>query len=161
VEEIKPLHWRFASGEHRTWKNKEERVLEVKEPGEDFLNHVIVQLGVLKDKAQSTNKYKSEAEFVPNKILIKPSITFLTRRPSWTQSNTFARLSTSTKQAFKGRVAATNAWGTAVFHPLLKDYYRAAYTPRANSASGSLAAITCASSMPLHLTTSTKLKSLK
>ena len=28
-------------------EEKEERVLEVKEPGEDFLNHVIVQLGVL------------------------------------------------------------------------------------------------------------------
>ena len=107
-------------------EEKEERVLEVKEPGEDFLNHVIVQLGVLKDKAQSTNKYKSEAEFVPNKILIKPSIIFDAQTVVDTVKH-FRKTFNINKKAFKGRVAATNAWGTAVFHPLLKDYYRAAY----------------------------------
>ena len=115
-----------------------------------------MQLGVLKDKAQSTNKYKSEAEFVPNKILIKPSIIFDAQTVVDTVKH-FRKTFNINKKAFKGRVPATNAWGTAVFHPLLKDYYRAAYA----SASGSLAAITCASSMPLHLTISTKLKSLK
>jgi len=104
-------------------EEKEDRVLEVEEPGEDFLNHVIVQLGVLKDKAQSTNKYKSADEFVPNKILIKPSIIFEAQSVVDAVKH-FRKTFNINKKAFKGRVAATNAWGTAVFHPFLKDYYR-------------------------------------
>ena len=97
---------------------------EVKVEDPHFLDYVMVQLGILKDKSQSSNKYLAKDKFQPNRKVTKPTIIF----DSKTVVDTiyyFRKTFDINLETFVSRVKSTNNWSYRLTHPILKKFFPA------------------------------------
>ena len=88
------------------------------------MEHVCVQVGVLKDAEVSINKYIDEHDdrCVRDRILVKPSI-ILTAKQLVRGIQTFRRLADITTSTFVSRKHSSNAWGSARVGPVIRHMY--------------------------------------
>ena len=88
------------------------------------MEHVCVQVGVLKDAEVSINKYIDEDDerWGRDRILVKPSI-ILTAKQLVRGIQTFRRLADITTSTFVSRKHSSNAWGSARVGPVIRHMY--------------------------------------
>ena len=103
--------------------------VDIANPDEELSSHLLVQVGVLKDADQKTNKYldDDDGELVPNRVVIKPTL-FYDAQAIVDKIKAFRIKYNINKDSFTDRVRASNNWGSALFKPVLKQFYRASYT---------------------------------
>ena len=99
-------------------------------PNDELSSHLLVQVGVLKDADQKSNKYQDandDGDLVPNRVVIKPTL-FYDAQTIVDKIKEFRKKYNINKASFTDRVRASNNWGSALFKPVLKKFYRASYT---------------------------------
>lgn len=103
--------------------------VDIVNPDEELSSHLLVQVGVLKDADQKTNKYFADdgENLVPNRVVIKPTL-FYDAQAIVDKIKAFRIKYNINKRSFTDRVRASNNWGSALFKPVLKQFYRASYT---------------------------------
>lgn len=94
----------------------------------EFMSHLLVQVGVLKDAEQKSNKYQNDEDaLVPNRVVTKPTL-FYEAKYLVAKIKEFRRKYNINRETFTDRVKISNNWSSALFKPLLKRFYRASYT---------------------------------
>ena len=100
----------------------DDREVKVEDP--HFLDYVIVQLGVLKDKSQYSNKYLTKDTFQANRKVIKPTIIFVSKTVVGT-IHFFKKTFDINLETFVSRTKSSNNWSYRLTHPILKKFFPA------------------------------------
>ena len=101
--------------------------LNITNPDAELGSHLLVQVKVLKDTDQKSNKYQdSDGALVPNRVVIKPTL-FYDAQEIVDKIAAFRKKYNITKASFTNRVSASNNWGSALFKPVLKQFYHSSW----------------------------------